>query len=513
MSCDGNFIKCNNVCTICKVGPSGPTGPCGIAGDRYLTSFIGTIVENDINQTNNVYSFAIEPNLAYLPGQSVYIISNDSINYFNGTIVSYSAVTGLMSITSIRNISSRFVYNMRVQYSVTIDHRGDVGDAGPVGPIGPMGVTGDMGATGWTGPIGTGATGALGATGVTGATGATGYTGPIGTGPTGMIGATGYSGATGATGWTGPIGTGPTGALGATGVTGYTGWTGPIGTGPTGALGATGVTGYTGWTGPIGTGPTGQRGAIGVTGYTGWTGPIGTGPTGSRGATGVTGYTGPIGTGPTGANGLTGPPGVKGYTGPAGPPGPVGPPGPSGNAVCALIFLKAISFHLETGVDKYDFDNIFNANYDNYLLFLENTSANDSNTDYPSISIAMRSDGNTIGTGICDAEEYSIYKINYGSNSTKINSGNENCFKNIIANHGNAFHITDKIEIFSPFRSDMYTNIRCESVADYLLGRNYMVMTNGLHRKIISCDGIELIWEHSNCKRSGKLTVYGYLKG
>jgi hypothetical protein len=312
------------------------------------------------------------------------------------------------------------------------------------------------------------------------------------------------------------MGTGSTGATGSTGSTGATGYTGPIGTGPTGPRGCSGITGATGYTGPIGTGPTGPRGCSGITGATGYTGPLGTGPTGPRGCsgiTGATGYTGPIGTGPTGASGIAGPPGTKGSTGPAGPPGPPGPPGGAGNAIGGMVFLKAIHYQVNTGVDKFTFDNIFNANYDNYLLFLENTSENVDNTEYPSISIAMRSNGRTIGTDICDPEEYSIYKINYGSNAMKINSGNENCFKNIIANHGNAFHITDKIEIFSPFRNDMYTNIRCESVADYLLGRNYMIMTNGIHRKVISCDGIELIWDYCNGPRKGKLTVYGYSKG
>jgi hypothetical protein len=58
----------------------------------------------------------------------------------------------------------------------------------------------------------------------------------------------------------------------------------------------------------------------------------------------------------------------------------------------------------------------------------------------------------------------------------------------------------------------MYTNIRCESIADNSFGRNYMIVTNGIHAKSIACDGIELIWDQYNFARSGKLTIYGYSK-
>jgi hypothetical protein len=39
-----------------------------------------------------------------------------------------------------------------------------------------------------------------------------------------------------------------------------------------------------------------------------------------------------------------------------------------------------------------------------------------------------------------------------------------------------------------------------------------MVLTNGIHAKSISVDGIELIWDQFNSARSGKLTIYGYAK-
>ena len=167
--------------------------------------------------------------------------------------------------------------------------------------------------------------------------------------------------------------------------------------------------------------------------------------------------------------------------------------------------MNAISYQLAPQINKYVFDNIFNSQYDNYLLFLENTSS--SNPEFPAISIGFRSNGITLN----DYSEYITSKITYGS-STKFTSGFDNCFRNIIANHGNGFNIEDKIEVYLPSKNSAYATVRCESIFDDSYGINSFSITNGIHKKKISCDGIELTWDSSNFIRSGKLTIYGYSK-
>jgi len=228
-------------------GPTGYTGYTGPKGDSYNTS---TITAVNINPSSGPVTFTVSTGLAYITGNSVVVLrQSDSSNRFEGTVTSYSSVSGLMIIGNIVNITgtfgSSYVYNVNLD---GID--GPQGATGYTGYTGPQGLQGVTGYTGYTGPQG-----------LQGVTGYTGYTGPQG-----LQGVTGY------TGYTGP--------QGLQGVTGYTGYTGP--------QGLQGVTGYTGYTGP--------QGIQGVTGYTGYTGPQGL-----QGATGVTGYTGPQGvTGPTG---------------------------------------------------------------------------------------------------------------------------------------------------------------------------------------------------------------------
>ena len=138
-------------------------------------------------------------------------------------------------------------------------------------------------------------------------------------------------------------------------------------------------------------------------------------------------------------------------------------------------------------------------------MFLENTSV--SNPEYPAISIGLRSNGITFN----DYTEYVNSKVAF-STTTRITSGYDNCFRNIIANHGNGFNVEDKIEIYLPFKSTAFATIRCESIFDDSYGINYLSITNGVHKKKTSCDGIELTWDSSTFVRSGKLTIYGYSK-
>ena len=161
---------------------------------------------------------------------------------------------------------------------------------------------------------------------------------------------------------------------------------------------------------------------------------------------------------------------------------------------------------MQPNVDKFSFNNIFSAQYDNYLLFLENTSPY--GPEYPAISIGFRRNGITYS----NTDEYLYHKITYLSSTMKINSGNDNCFRTIIANHGNGFSIIDKIEINAPFRHDVYSTIHCQSMFNDLLGRNFVQVTNGMHKTPRCSDGIELTWDSSLYVRSGKLTIYGYKK-
>ena len=460
------------------IGFTGPTGPIGLTGPM---GFTGTKGESGVTGPTGAIGF-----------------------------------TGPMGCTGTRGPTGS---------TGPIGETGPIGFTGPTGETGPAGPTGETGVTGPAGPTGeTGVTGPAGPTGKTGYTGYTGYTGPMGEpGVTGPTGFTGYTGPTGYTGYTGPVGetgvTGPTGFTGYAGPTGFTGYTGPTGftgyTGPTGygatgpmgqtgpAGGPTGSTGPMGQTGPAGgpTGPSGCIGATGPTGFTGWTGVAGengaTGPTGYTGATGVTGYTGAIG--PTGCTGAIGPTGFTGEIGPTGEPGPAG----------GLVFLKSIDYEIYPNDDSVVFDNVFNNKYDNYLLFLDNTSP--PSYDFPSISIRLRCNGESF----TEIDGYFINKIYYidgAGGNLKTDSGKTNSFKNFVEKIGYNSSITNKIEVFNPYRNNMFASVRCESFSDFSLPNMGLTIANGLCTKLISCDGIEFIWSSSANIRSGKISIYGYAK-
>jgi hypothetical protein len=182
-------------------GETGYTGPTGSPGDRYNTQSINPI---NLNPALGNVNFLVGTNLAYIRGNSVVVISSESLvtNRFEGSVSSYNYSTGEISITNIKNISVPFI-PVDIIYNVNLDGiDGPTGPTGHTGPTGPTGFTGPTGDTGFTGH--TGDTGFTGPTGFTGFTGDTGPTGP--TGPTGDTGYTGFTGSTGSTGFTGPTG-------------------------------------------------------------------------------------------------------------------------------------------------------------------------------------------------------------------------------------------------------------------------------------------------------------------
>ena len=188
-----------------------------------------------------------------------------------------------------------------------------------------------------------------------------------------------------------------------------------------------------------------------------------------------------------------------------GPTGPVGPVGPAGG----IVFLKSINYEVSPNIDNVAFDNVFNNNYDNYLLFLENTSP--PSYSFPSISIRLRCNGESF----TEIEGYFINKIYYidgtGGN-LKTDSGKTNSFKNFIEKIGYNSNVTNKIEIFNPYRNDMFASVRCESFSDFSLPNMGLTIANGLCTKNVSCDGIEFIWSSAENIRSGKISIYGYVK-
>lgn len=136
-------------------------------------------------------------------------------NHFEGTILAYDQVTGVLKIKISEILGSLKSDLWKVKINGTRGYDGSIGPSGLTGIQGPMGLMGSIGPKGITGSIGPagangrdGAQGAIGATGRIGVTGATGSVGPAGPsgGLTGPIGPTGATGATGTIGATGPQG-------------------------------------------------------------------------------------------------------------------------------------------------------------------------------------------------------------------------------------------------------------------------------------------------------------------
>lgn len=108
--------------TGCSYGPQGPTGHTGMPGDRYLTHFTAIL--------NNVptWGVTVDRYLAYVAGQSVYGISDDSLNSFYGRVLSYDTVYGIINITDINEKSGSFAYGVLKHYTLNIDYLGRTGN-------------------------------------------------------------------------------------------------------------------------------------------------------------------------------------------------------------------------------------------------------------------------------------------------------------------------------------------------------------------------------------------------
>lgn len=113
------------------------------AGDRYATTSTTTLT---MVATGTV-TLIVEPDLKYSVGQ-VAIIANDTTHYMIGTVSTYNALTGSLSVA----ISSRVGTGTFSTWSVNLN--GAAGPAGATGPAGPQGNVGATGASGPTGPTG-----------------------------------------------------------------------------------------------------------------------------------------------------------------------------------------------------------------------------------------------------------------------------------------------------------------------------------------------------------------------
>ena len=174
------------------IGVTGPVGADGADGDRYLTSFVYTVMESTAT-----IPITVDVNLVYLPGNRVYVISQDARNRCNATITHYDRNTGLVVLNDIV-YASDFEYGVQYLYHMNIDNTGPVGPVGPRGEQGPTGPVGEQGIQGPTGPQGEqGIQGEQGPTGPQGEQGPQGPTGPQGEqgiqGPTGPQGPQGES--------------------------------------------------------------------------------------------------------------------------------------------------------------------------------------------------------------------------------------------------------------------------------------------------------------------------------
>lgn len=108
------------------------------AGDRYATTSTSSLT---IVATGTV-TLIVEPNLKYSVGQ-VAIIANSTTNYMIGTVSSYNATTGSLSVA----VSSKVGSGTFTSWTVNLN--------GAAGPAGATGATGPAGVAGPTGPQGT----------------------------------------------------------------------------------------------------------------------------------------------------------------------------------------------------------------------------------------------------------------------------------------------------------------------------------------------------------------------
>ncbi len=102
--------------------PSIP-GPPGPSGDRYLTSFTKKIHQYVLD--TGAIGLQLEPNLAYVHGQSIYCVHDTAtapFDYFKGTVKTYHPATGLMHVENIHSVSCNFEYSTERTYKINIDY-------------------------------------------------------------------------------------------------------------------------------------------------------------------------------------------------------------------------------------------------------------------------------------------------------------------------------------------------------------------------------------------------------
>ena len=128
-----------------STGSTGNTGPAGYA-DKYNT--VTTTGDYSFSKpvVGSTLSFIVAPGLAYITGNLVVVVATTLPlnNVFYGSVQSYNALSGVMVVTNINNVSSSWqvytgFYNINLN---AIDSTGSTGCTGPTGPTGSVGPTG-----------------------------------------------------------------------------------------------------------------------------------------------------------------------------------------------------------------------------------------------------------------------------------------------------------------------------------------------------------------------------------
>lgn len=111
----------NNIALAVDV--KGDPGPAGTPGDRYATTSTTSITVPNPNQQ---VTMTVGTGLAYTPQQEV-IVANDGIAYFNATVNSYNAGTGVMLLTCTKKHGSGTFATWTVNISGAVGAAGDNG--------------------------------------------------------------------------------------------------------------------------------------------------------------------------------------------------------------------------------------------------------------------------------------------------------------------------------------------------------------------------------------------------
>jgi hypothetical protein len=120
-------------------GPAGPQGQNGQNGDRYLCS---SSTELELFAGSSTRVVFVPLGLAYSPGQSV-IVANSASNYFEGTVLNYSASNGRLEFRPVNVFGSGTYSSWTVNLGGATGPRGPQGETGATGPRGTAGPAGD----------------------------------------------------------------------------------------------------------------------------------------------------------------------------------------------------------------------------------------------------------------------------------------------------------------------------------------------------------------------------------